>query len=168
MLNISNNHVLNNDFFLASQEWLAASIDLRAISRQSPNRVRITSSRIWLVWPLHNVVPHPEEMIEFTLSRDDEGQLIQTNQMKNALWTLEDNVERSQTDGPNVAVECGLRLAFDESNIVLWWLRLPLRNHDMPWLKYSPNRHILRLESNGRKCKTKKKSISNLLLASTL
>jgi len=95
-------------------------------------------------------------MIEFTLSRDDEGQLIQTNQMKNALWTLEDNVERSQTDGPNVAVECGLRLAFDESNIVLWWLRLPLRNHDMPWLKYSPNRHILRLESNGRKCKTKK------------
>ena len=75
---------------------------------------------------------------------------------KTALWTLEDNVERSQTDGPNVAVECGLRLAFDESNIVLWWLRLPLRNHDMPWLKYSPNRHILRLESNGRKCKTKK------------
>jgi hypothetical protein len=60
-------------------------------------------------------------MIEFTLSRDDEGQLIQTNQMKNALWTLEDNVERSQTDGPNVAVECGLRFAFDESNIVLWW-----------------------------------------------
>ncbi len=91
------------------------------------------------------------------------GQLIRTNQ-----WQTRSVPRGQRWTEANRSAKCRcwtwpLSWAWWESNIVRVrsaghtiraWRWLPLRNHDVPWLKsYSTNRHILRVETNVRMCK---------------